>query len=93
MLQSVVNTNVVLAGKRSRALTSLNEEMLRRWGRREFDAPIADNILKEYTETLLGVGTAADGICAVITGSGFQIRSNPNPLKSCSLEVAKCVTP
>lgn len=72
MLQSVVNTNVVLAGKRSRALTSLNEEMLRRWGRREFDALMADNILKEYTEALLGVGTAADGIGAVIPGAGSK---------------------
>ena len=59
IVQAVLDTNVVLAGKRSRAVTSPNAEILRRWGQREFEWLFTDDILEEYTEKLLEHGTEA----------------------------------
>lgn len=71
MLQAVLDTNVVLAGKRSRVVTSPNAEILRRWGRREFEWLVTDDILEEYTEKLLEHGTDA----AVVAQFMFELES------------------
>lgn len=56
MLRAVLDTNVVVAGKRSRAATSPNAEIIERWGRNEFEWLVTDDILEEYLEKLLEHG-------------------------------------
>ncbi len=56
MLRAVLDTNVVLAGKGAKSIASPNAEILRRWGLREFEWLVTDDILEEYLEKLLERG-------------------------------------
>jgi predicted nucleic acid-binding protein len=56
MLRAVLDTNVVLAAKGAKSVTSPNAEILTRWGLREFDWLISDDTLEEYLEKLLERG-------------------------------------
>jgi putative PIN family toxin of toxin-antitoxin system len=64
--RAVLDTNVVLAGKRTRSLTSPNLEVLHRWSRGEFEWLYSDGILEEYSEKLLQAGVSAREILQFI---------------------------
>jgi len=58
-LRAVLDTNVVLAAKRSTHPTSPNAEILDRWQRREFTFLFSLDTLAEYAEKLLQKGIPA----------------------------------
>ena len=55
----VLDTNVVLAAHRSEAATSPNREILTRWKAGEFTLLYSEDVLIEYVEKLLLLGTPA----------------------------------
>ncbi len=65
-LRAVLDTNVVLAARRSSHPTSPNVEILERWQRREFAFLYSLDTLAEYSEKLLEHGIPADEVEAFI---------------------------
>jgi len=59
MLKAVLDTNVVLAARRSSSPHSPNTEIIVRWLHGEFTWLISDDILEEYGEKLLALGIPA----------------------------------
>ena len=56
MLRAVLDTNVVLAAKRSAHQKSPNAEIIARWMNGEFVCLVSDDVLTEYAEKLLERG-------------------------------------
>ena len=56
MLRAVLDTNVVLAARRSSSPHSPNTEIIVRWLHREFTWLVSYDILEEYGEKLLALG-------------------------------------
>lgn len=56
MLRAVLDTNVVLAAKRSTYPQSPNAEIITRWMAGEFTWLVSEDVLLEYTEKLLEKG-------------------------------------
>ena len=64
--RAVLDTNVVLAGKRSRAATSPNAELIRRWSDGQFEWLYSDDIIEEFSEKLLEQGTPPNEVAQFI---------------------------
>ncbi len=60
--RAILDTNVVLAGKRSTGENSPNREILKRWRRREFVFLYSMDVLAEYAEKLLDRGIPASEV-------------------------------
>lgn len=65
-LRAVLDTNVLLAARRSSSPTSPNVEILDRWHRREFRFLYSLDTLAEYAEKLLEHGTPAAEVEAIL---------------------------
>jgi predicted nucleic acid-binding protein len=66
----VLDTNVVLAAHRSEAATSPNREILTRWKAGEFLLLYSEDVLIEYVEKLLLLGTPAAKLEEFVTMIG-----------------------
>jgi len=79
MLRAVIDTNVMLASRRSGSPHSPNAEVVSRWTAGEFAWLVTEDILAEYAEKLLGLGilsSDAEALLArlVLWGDPVEIR-------------------
>ncbi|NLT71286.1 MAG: putative toxin-antitoxin system toxin component, PIN family [Verrucomicrobiaceae bacterium] len=86
--RAVLDTNVVLAAKRSTSTTSPNAEVVSRWRAAEFTWLLTHDILNEYADKLLELGIAATDVVDLLVDLGalgelvpihfFHVRNYPS---------------
>jgi len=87
-LRAVLDSNVVLAARRSTSVASPNAEIVSRWRAAEFTWLLTQDILNEYADKLLELGIAAADVVDLLTDLGalgelvpihfFHVRNYPS---------------